>query len=85
MVRTYEQFGVKLPRLTLIGIELPIWFYAVMFVALVVLFFGYLRRLEENKLIYWVIVLMAFDIAGLLVTVWGYWVPMTIMNNHRMP
>ncbi len=72
MHRAFMQYGTKLPRLTMIAISLPPWFYVMAAVALLVIIFGLRRHLADNKLAYAAVALLAVDVAGLLATLWGY-------------
>jgi hypothetical protein len=72
MGRSYHHLGVKLPGLTYAALVLPPWFYVVALASLAVAGLGFFRRVTDSKLMVGAVCFLTVDVAGLLVSLWGF-------------
>ena len=63
--------STKLSIFSMTALAVPPWFYLIAGVAFVVAVLGLTRRLGDCGLVYTAVGLLLFDIAGLLVSLWG--------------
>jgi hypothetical protein len=70
--RAAVHWGIELSVTSQLAFAIQPWFYPLAFVALIIVALGITKKLPEWMPIYFIILFMALDIIGLLISTWGF-------------